>query len=146
MCAMSIGELSRAAELPVATIRYYESVGLLPKASRRAGGHREFSRVDLERLRFVTSRRALGFSIAQVRDLLDHAGPGTQPCADARASADLQLAAVRGRMAELKAIEASLLDQIASCDTGCGDGAAPSCALVPQGEPPRLRERRQSPM
>lgn len=146
MCAMSIGELSRVADLPVATIRYYESVGLLPPASRRPGGHREFTRADLERLQFVTSRRALGFSIAQVRDLLARSGPGSVSCPDARQAAEVQLLAVRRKRAELEAMERALLAQIDDCGVNCGEGPALTCALVPQTTPPRLREARQSPM
>jgi MerR HTH family regulatory protein len=66
MCAMSIGELARLTATPVATIRYYEEIGLLPAAARGRGGQRMYDPQDVERLRFVRSRRDLGFAISDV--------------------------------------------------------------------------------
>lgn len=84
----SIGEAATAAELPVKTIRYYEEIGLIPKAGRtnggaRTGGHRLYTEADTGRLRFIRHARLLGLSLSDIRELLalaDGKGcPGRQP-------------------------------------------------------------------
>jgi DNA-binding transcriptional MerR regulator len=71
----SIGEAAKAADLTVKTIRYYEEIGLIPKASRtnggaRTGGHRLYTEADLGRLRFVGNARLFGLGLSEVRELL----------------------------------------------------------------------------
>ncbi len=139
MALQSIGELAQASGVAVANIRYYEQIGLLPRAQRSAGGQRAFPPAALDRLAFIRSRRALGFSIAQVADLLRHAGPGVAVCTDASAAAQVQLAAVRRQIADLRRIETELEQQIIACAETCGDGTSARCALVPVAEVPRLR-------
>jgi DNA-binding transcriptional MerR regulator len=131
MCAQSIGQLSRLTRTPVATIRYYEEIGLLPPAERGRGGQRQFGPQDVVRVQFIRGRRALGFSLADVRILLGSAGPGSAACADARQAAEAQLVAVRDKLAELRQIEADLLGQIEVCSQTCSVSRDASCGLVP---------------
>lgn len=66
---IAIGELSRRTRCNIETIRYYERVGLLPKAARR-GRYRSFGPADVERLHFVRRARELGFTLDEIRALL----------------------------------------------------------------------------
>ena len=66
---LSIGELSARADLSPRTVRYYEELGLLPNVRRRAGGRRVYGADELERLRFIRRLKALGLSLAEIRDL-----------------------------------------------------------------------------
>ena len=71
----SIGEAAKAARLSVKTIRYYEEIGLIPKAGRtnggtRTGGHRLYTESDLGRLRFIGNARVFGLALSDVRELL----------------------------------------------------------------------------
>jgi len=68
---LAIGALSKRTGSKVETIRYYERVGLLPPPARSAGGYRLYGTEHLKRLMFVRRARALGFSIDEVRRLLD---------------------------------------------------------------------------
>ena len=68
---MNIGELARAAETKAETIRYYERIGLLPAPPRTAGHYRDYSAAHVSRLTFTRRARDLGFSIEQIRALLD---------------------------------------------------------------------------
>ena len=77
---MNIGELARAADTNVETIRYYERIGLLPAPPRTAGNYRDYSAAHVRRLTFTRRARDLGFSIEQVRALLDLADQKDQSC------------------------------------------------------------------
>jgi MerR family gold-responsive transcriptional activator of gol and ges genes len=66
---LRVGQLARATGVPTKTIRYYEQVGVLPFALRSAAGYRQYFRQDVHRLLFVRRARALGLSLAQLRDL-----------------------------------------------------------------------------
>ena len=63
-----IGELAERAQVPIANIRYYEEIGILPKAARRNGRHRTYDDVDIKRLNFVRTSRELCFSLEQVKN------------------------------------------------------------------------------
>jgi MerR family transcriptional regulator, mercuric resistance operon regulatory protein len=138
MCAVPIRRLSQDTATPVATIRYYESIGLLPKIDRGPGNQRQFSHRDAEILRFIRSRRDLGFSIPEIRQLLAAAGPGQVACDAAMHSARLQLQAVQDRMAELAQIHAELTAQVQTCAEACTPSRAAGCALIPPDPLPRL--------
>ncbi len=131
MCALSIGDVSRQTRTPVATIRYYEDIGLLPPAARGRGGQRQFGQNDVTRLQFIKSRRAPGFPLAEVAGLLRIAGPGAGACDSARSAAEAQLTAVRDQLEQLRRIEAELIGQISACSQSCGDAIDPACSLIP---------------
>jgi DNA-binding transcriptional MerR regulator len=76
----SIGELAKATETKVVTIRYYERIGLLPEPERTAGNYRSYSAAHLGRLSFIRRARDLGFSIEQVRDLLSLSDQRERSC------------------------------------------------------------------
>jgi DNA-binding transcriptional MerR regulator len=64
-----ISELCEATGLSPRTVRYYEELGLLPDVRRRAGGRRVYGEPELSRLRFIGRLKALGLSLAEIRDL-----------------------------------------------------------------------------
>jgi DNA-binding transcriptional MerR regulator len=127
---LSIGALADKTGCNVPTIRYYEQVGLLPPAPRTAGGHRHYRDADLRRLQFIKRCRDFGFPIEQVRELLAMADNGDGDCAEVRDAAQAQLAAVRSRLAELRALEAKLAGFVASCDGACVGGANRDCCII----------------
>ncbi|MDE2229293.1 MAG: Cu(I)-responsive transcriptional regulator [Alphaproteobacteria bacterium] len=67
---MNIGEVATQAGVSPKTIRYYESVGLIPTAARRNNGYRAYNEADVNTLRFVQRGRELGFSVAEIEELL----------------------------------------------------------------------------
>jgi DNA-binding transcriptional MerR regulator len=143
MCAISIGGLSRRTGTPVATIRYYEQIGLLAEAGRTRGGQRVFGPDTEPLLGYIRARRALGYSLAEIADLIRISGPGTAACKDARAAAAEQLAKVRVRMADLRAVEETLIRQIAICDDDCAAAPEARCILLPgPGTPAPTAARR----
>ena len=67
---LNIGEAARRLGVSTATLRLYERTGLLPKATRTAGGYRQFSQDDLRRARIIRRARRLGLSLRQLAQLL----------------------------------------------------------------------------
>lgn len=65
----TIGEIQALAGVSARTLRYYEELGLLPGVRRRAGGRRVYGPDELERLRFIQRLKALGLSLAEIKDL-----------------------------------------------------------------------------
>jgi DNA-binding transcriptional MerR regulator len=127
---LSIGALADKTGCNAPTIRYYEQIGLLPPALRTAGGHRHYRDADLQRLQFIKRCRDFGFPIEQVRELVAMFENGDGDCAEVRDVAQDQLAAVRSRLAELRALEASLAAFVAGCDSACVGGASRDCCII----------------
>jgi len=68
---MNIGQAASSSGVPAKTIRYYESIGLIPPAMRTESGYRAYETGDIETLRFIQRARSLGFSVRDVSRLLD---------------------------------------------------------------------------
>ncbi len=68
---MNIGAIAERSGISPKTIRYYESIGLIPLVGRRTNGYRVYDEVDMRMLNFVKRARSMGFSLEEVRDLLD---------------------------------------------------------------------------
>lgn len=66
---LSIGEICSKTGLSARTVRYYEELGLLPGVRRRQGGRRVYGPDEVERLRFITRLKALGLSLAEIKEL-----------------------------------------------------------------------------
>jgi DNA-binding transcriptional MerR regulator len=130
MRELKIGELAERTGTSVPAIRYYEQIGLLPRAPRQAGGQRVYGRADVERLTFIRRCREFDFSIDQVRALVAIVHDPKSSCMDARDMAAEHLTAVRAKMRELKALERSLVAFVESCDTCCAGGPGPGCVIL----------------
>ena len=77
---MQIRDLVRASGVPAKTIRYYESIGLLPQAQRAANNYRRYQPTDVERLRFIVSARSLGIRLGDIAEILAARDQGIAPC------------------------------------------------------------------
>lgn len=115
---MKIGELAKATGTKVETVRYYEQTGLLPAPARTQGNYRTYSGEHLARLSFIRRARDLGFSIEQVRALLDLSDDQSRDCATVDQIASEHLREVDRKIADLTALRRELSAVIASCDGG----------------------------
>jgi Cu(I)-responsive transcriptional regulator len=115
---MNIGELARAAETKTETIRYYERIGLLPIPPRTEGNYRDYSAAHVSRLSFTRRARALGFSIQQIKELLDLSDQKEQSCEAVDAIAREHLADVKRKLADLSALRRELDALIGQCRHG----------------------------
>ena len=113
---LTIGGLSKRTGCHVETIRYYERIGLLPSPPRSRGGHRLYDADHLRRLTFVRRGRDLGFSLEEIRELLNLAETDDVVCRQVRARTLAQAEVVRDKIAELQRIERTLVEMAAQCD------------------------------
>ena len=131
---IAIGALATHTGANIETIRYYERVGLLPAPARSSGGYRLYGTNHVKRLNFIRRARVLGFSLAEVRKLLTLADQRSRPCAEVRAVAAAHLEDVKGKVADLKAMERVLADTIARCEAGGGSHCPMIDALYTNGD------------
>jgi len=115
---LTIGDLSRRTATKVEPIRYYERIGLLPAPARTEGNYRAYGEGHLGRLSFIRRARALGFSLEQVRELLDLADQRDRSCEAVDAIARQHLAEVESKIADLTALRAELAEVIGRCSHG----------------------------
>jgi MerR family mercuric resistance operon transcriptional regulator len=121
-----IGALSERTGVNIETIRYYERIGMLPAPPRSEGGHRVYGSEHLKRLAFVRRCRELGFSLDDIRLLLNLVDGGDYTCAEVKAMTLAHADAIRRKIADLRRMERVLKDMAARCD----DGNVPECAIV----------------
>ena len=81
---MRIGELAEQAAVTTKTIRYYESIGILPTPDRTPSGYRAYDATTLERLRFVRDAQATGLTLIEIKSILELKGQGEQSCEHTR--------------------------------------------------------------
>lgn len=115
MRAITIGKLAAAAGANLETVRYYERIGLMPEPGRAANGYRRYGIEHLSRLKFVRRARELGFSIEEIRTLLDLAAPSNRACAEVRDLTLAHLADVQAKIADLRRLEDVLRTTVAEC-------------------------------
>ena len=122
----TIGALSKATNVKVTTIRYYESIGLLAEPERTESGRRVYGAETFERLRFIRHARDLGFEIDAIRELIELQASEEQDCSHVDGIARRHLTGVRNRIEQLRSLENELermLDQ-------CRGGKIEQCAIM----------------
>jgi MerR family transcriptional regulator, mercuric resistance operon regulatory protein len=113
---LSIGALSRLTGVHIETIRYYERVKMLPAPPRTEAGRRTYGQSHRRTLGFIRRARDLGFSLNEIRALLDLDGSErASSCAEVREIASLHLVGVRAKLADLARLEAVLSETVAQC-------------------------------
>lgn len=112
---MRIGELAKASDVTIETIRYSEHAGLLPPPQRSSGGYRIYQSDAAKRLRFFRRNKTLGFSLEEIRQLLmltDTDGPASMVKTMTQNKLDL----IESKLAELQAMRNALRALVESCD------------------------------
>jgi Cu(I)-responsive transcriptional regulator len=123
---MKIGELSRATGTNIETIRYYERIGLLPAPHRTSANYRSYGDPHRARLSFVRHSRELGFTIEEIRSLLDLADHPERDCGDADRIATRHLEQVEEKIAQLTLLR----DELARIIGRCRGGIAADCRVI----------------
>ena len=123
---LTIGNLAKATDTKVETIRYYERIGLLPAPARTRGNYRSYSPEQLGRLSFIRRARDLGFSLPQVRALLSLSDQRCRSCEAVDTIARKHLTEVDRKIAGLAACAVNSTVSLASAATALLPNAASS--------------------
>ena len=123
---MNIGTAASESGVSAKTIRYYESIGLIPPAIRAENGYRNYTEFEVETLRFIQHSRRLGFSVKDVGNLLELWGDKERSSADVKALALEHISEVERRIKELETIRRTLMDLTDRCH---GDDR-PECPIL----------------
>ncbi|MBX3660668.1 MAG: MerR family transcriptional regulator [Ramlibacter sp.] len=118
---MKISELAEATGVTVDTLRYYEKQGLLDPPQRRDNGYRTYSSSDLQRVRFVRGAQMLGFSLAQIREVIPDLVQGRMGRSGIEQRLQAKIAEIDARFEELRRLRQEVVDTLASLS--CSDEA-----------------------
>jgi Cu(I)-responsive transcriptional regulator len=118
MEVLTIGRLSAATGVKVETIRYYERAGLIAPPARTCGNYRSYAPDHVARLGFIRRTRDLGFSLEEIRALLDLAAQRERDCGEIDTLATAHLAQVDRKIRDLTALRVQLSAAISSCSGG----------------------------
>ncbi len=124
---LTIGQLAKAAGVGVETLRFYERKGLLPPPPRTRSGYRRYPADAVARVRFIRRAKELGFSLAEIRELLAMRIDPGRSCADVRAIARAKIADVEAKIADLTRMRAVLRRLARACP---GKGPVAACPIV----------------
>jgi MerR family copper efflux transcriptional regulator len=123
---MNIGQASKATGVSAKMIRYYEEIGLVRPAGRTEANYREYDRRVINELRFIKRGRSLGFSMAEITQLLALWRDRDRPSRDVKAIADRHVADLDARIVEMQAMADTLRHLSHSC---VGDDR-PDCPIL----------------
>ncbi|MXQ12646.1 Cu(I)-responsive transcriptional regulator [Microvirga makkahensis] len=123
---MNIGHASAASGVSAKMIRYYESIGLIPKTVRTEAGYRVYSEQDVHTLRFIRRARDLGFSVEQIADLVSLWRDRERASKDVKTIALGHVSVLERKIRELQEM-ASTLKHLAE---NCSGDSRPHCPII----------------
>ena len=132
---MEIRELAKRTSVPAKTIRYYEEIELLPTPKRKPNGYREYTEVDVDRLKLVAGARRLDISLPEVKEILDLRDHNVAPCGVMLELLEQKTDEISRRIAELQQMQEDLQQLYslgATFPTDDVDGKNCICHLVSQ--------------
>lgn len=127
MDGLKIGELAKRTEVNIETIRYYERENLLPKPPRLHSGYRAFPPEAVDRVRFIKKTQELGFSLREIRELLDLRAAPNSTGADVRQRVDEKIDDIVEKIKTLRAMKKELVELRATCD---GTSSITDCPIL----------------
>lgn len=99
-----VGQLADEAGINVETVRYYESIKLLPKPKRRESRYRVYSEKDLARLKFIVRAKELGFTLKEIKELLSIKIDLKSKCGDVKKLAEEKIDSINRKIKDLRNI------------------------------------------
>lgn len=123
---MQIGKLAKSSGVSSKLIRHYESIGLVPKASRSEGGYRQYSENDIQFLRFIKRGRSLGFSIKEIKKLVSLWRNKSRNSREVKALAAIHVESLEEKIAEMKEI----VENLKQLSKKCHGDSRPDCPIL----------------
>ena len=127
---MNIGQAASASGVSAKMIRYYEQIKLIPPANRRESGYRYYSPSDVHMLRFIRRGRDLGFSVAQISELLGLWHDKSRQSAEVKRIATAHMSKLREKIDNLEQM-ANTLQMLIEC---CSGDDRPNCPILAELE------------
>ena len=124
---MKIGGLAKRTGIGIDAVRYYEREGLVPPAARLASGYRVYGEDDVRRIQFVQRAKALGFTLTEIRELLELSTRREDDMGGLKTAAGEKLADVEAKISELIRIRDGLRTLVDDCP---GHGALERCPIL----------------
>ena len=126
---LKIGDVSKKSGIGIEALRFYEKSGLLEKPSRTMSGYRVYDADVIERLAFIKQSQALGFSLDEIKQIIDDARKGKSPCDEVREIVRHRLEELDERMREMRRYRKELSETLREWDE---KGQAPGhiCGLI----------------
>jgi Cu(I)-responsive transcriptional regulator len=121
-----IGHAATDSGVSVKMIRHYESIGLLPNVARTFANYRVYNANDVHILRFIKRGRALGFSMAEIKELLDLWRNKSRSSATVKKIAGKHIDELNAKIAELKA----MTDTLEHLSSHCHGDHRPDCPIL----------------
>jgi MerR family copper efflux transcriptional regulator len=125
--AMTIGQVARAAGVGVETIRFYERKKLISQPKRSTTGYRTYDQEIAQRVRFIRRAQELGFSLAEVRQLLELRLDPRRSCSEVKAEAGTKIETIDSKIGELRRMRKALHALAESCS---GAGPTSACPIL----------------
>lgn len=135
---MNIGEAASASGLTAKMIRHYEAIGLIPEATRLASGYRDYDARDVRTFCFIRRARTLGFSLEEIRSLIELWRDDARASANVKAVVDHHLRDIERKLVELDAMKRDLCDLAERCS----DDDKPDCAILDELARPEPKQPR----
>ena len=124
---MRIGQVAKRAEVGIETIRFYERKGLIAQPPRNNGGYRQYPKEAVARIRFIKRAKELGFSLAEIAELLSLQTNPKATCADVKQRAEAKILAIQDRVKGLQTMKRALGKLVESCS---GSGPLHDCPII----------------
>jgi len=123
----TIGRVASATGIGVETIRFYEREGLIPEPPRRESGYRQYPPTTIDRVRFIKRAKELGFTLSEIKELLNLSVGVKATCADVKYKANEKIKEVDAKIADLKRIKQALKQLTNQCQ---GKGPVSECPIL----------------
>ncbi len=124
---LTIGKVAKQAGVNIDTLRYYEREGVIAEPVRNGSNYRVYSADTVLRVRFVKRAQELGFSLAEIKELLELRISEEASCADVRNQAQAKIEYLDGKISSLRAMRRALSKLVAECS---GQGPVSECPIL----------------
>jgi MerR family transcriptional regulator, copper efflux regulator len=127
MAGLRIGELARAADVGIETLRFYERRGLIDDPPRLPSGYRQYPEQAVRRVRFIRRAKELGFSLHEIEELLALRSGSRHACGEVKEQIVAKLTDVEHRVRDLQRMRQALEELVVVCEAA---GPAGDCPIL----------------